>query len=150
MLSAPPATIVWANPAMTRSAASAIACSPDEQNRLMVKAEVVTGSPARRLAMRATFIPCSASGMAQPRITSSTSDGSRPGTRPIASRIATAAMSSGRLLRSRPLGALPTAVRTAETMTACAMRLPPEASIAQGLSLAEHVLHPLLRLRLPG
>ena len=31
------------------------------------------GRPARKLATRATFIPCSASGMAQPRITSSIS-----------------------------------------------------------------------------
>ena len=38
-------------------------------------ADADTGTPARRLAMRATFSPCSASGIAQPRITSSISDG---------------------------------------------------------------------------
>jgi alpha/beta superfamily hydrolase len=32
----------------------------------MVTAEAATGSPARRLAMRATFKPCSASGIAPP------------------------------------------------------------------------------------
>ena len=37
------------------------------------------GTPARSDAMRATFIPCSASGMAQPMITSSTSSMSRFG-----------------------------------------------------------------------
>ena len=56
-----------------RSAASAMACSPDAQKRLMVMAETSTGMPARSDAMRATFMPCSASGMAQPMITSSIS-----------------------------------------------------------------------------
>ena len=60
---------------MMRSAANAIACRPEEQKRLIVTAEAVTGMPARRLAMRATFRPCSASGIAQPRITSSISAG---------------------------------------------------------------------------
>src|SRR5438034_6816548 len=63
--SVPPATIVEAKPHMTRSAAYAIACRPDEQNLLTVTADALTGMPARRLAMRATFIPCSASGIAQ-------------------------------------------------------------------------------------
>src|SRR5205823_214722 len=82
---------------------------PEEQNRLMVIAEQVTGSPARSEATRATLFPCSASGLAQPRITSSISPGSRPGTRPTISLITAAAMSSGRVLRSVPRGALPTA-----------------------------------------
>ena len=51
---------------MIRSAANAIDCRPDEQKRLIVTAEALTGTPARRLAMRATFSPCSASGIAQP------------------------------------------------------------------------------------
>src|SRR4051812_36158083 len=80
--------------------------------------------PARRLAMRATLSPCSASGIAQPRITSSTSAGSRPGTRASASLITAAAISSGRVNRSAPFGALPTGVRTAETMKASAMKVP--------------------------
>src|SRR5258708_3817642 len=116
--SAPPATMVDAKPHMTRSAAYAIACSPDEQKRLTVTAEASTGIPARRLALRATFMPCSASGIAQPRSTSSTSDGSMPGARRSASAIATAPSSSGRVPRSVPPGALPAAVRAAATMTA--------------------------------
>ena len=67
----------------------------------------VTGMPARRLAIRATFMPCSASGIAQPRMTSSTSAGSMPGARLSASAITTAARSSGRVPRSVPSGALP-------------------------------------------
>ena len=64
-----------ADPHMMRSAANAIACRPDEQNRLIVTADALTGTPARRLAIRATFRPCSASGIAQPRMTSSISAG---------------------------------------------------------------------------
>src|SRR6267378_1360431 len=97
-----------------RSAAMAIDCSPDEQKRLIVSADTSTGSPARSEAMRATFIPCSPSGMAQPRITSSISLGSIWGTRSRARLIATAAISSGRVARSAPLKARPTGVRTAD------------------------------------
>ena len=121
MDSAPPATITFAWPAMIRSAASAMACRPEEQKRLMVMAEVSTGRPARSEAIRATFIPCSASGMAQPRITSSISLTSRPLARAMASLIAAAARSSGRVARRVPLGALPTAVRTELTITASRM-----------------------------
>ena len=117
MDSIPPATITSAPPAMMRSAAIAIACSPEEQKRLMVIAETSTGRPARSDAMRATFIPCSASGMAQPRMTSSISFGSSCGTRSSAPLMATAASSSGRVARSVPLNARPTGVRTEETMT---------------------------------
>jgi hypothetical protein len=85
---------------------------------LTVTADASTGMPARKLAMRATFMPCSASGIAQPRMTSSTSAASMPGARLSASAMATDASSSGRVPRSVPPGALPTAVRAAETMTA--------------------------------
>src|SRR4051812_12478483 len=122
--SAPPATIVVAPPLITRSAAYAMAWSPDAQKRFTVTADAVTGTPARRLAIRATLSPCSASGIAQPRITSSTSAGSSPGTRAIASLMTTAAISSGRVYRSAPFGALPTGVRTAETMNASTMKAP--------------------------
>ena len=67
-----------------------------------VTAEAVTGTPARRLAIRATFRPCSPSGMAQPRITSSISAGSSPGARSRASAMTTPAMSSGRVDRNVP------------------------------------------------
>src|SRR6266542_2013428 len=49
---------------------------------------------------------------------SSTSAGSRPGTRATASRTAPIASASGGVSWSAPRGALPTAVRTALTMTA--------------------------------
>src|SRR5437762_411745 len=119
--SVPPATTALAKPHMMRSPAYAMAWRPDEQNRLMVTADASTGMPARRLAMRATLSPCSASGIAHPRITSSISAGETPGARFSASPMQTAASSSGRVDRRDPDGALPTAVRTAETITASAI-----------------------------
>jgi len=103
MLSVPPATMTSAPPPRMRSAARAIACRPDAQKRLTVIAEHSTGNPARRLAMRATFMPCSASGMAHPMMTSSISRGSSCGTRSSAPLIATAPRSSGRMVRRVPL-----------------------------------------------
>src|SRR5271168_2194833 len=119
--SVPPATITCADPPRIRSAAIAIACKPEEQNRLIVIAEVSIGNPARSAAIRATFIPCSPSGIAQPRITSSISLASNTGTRASASLIASAAKSSGRVARNDPLKAFPTGVRTEETITASVM-----------------------------
>src|ERR671938_1599499 len=118
IVSRPPATITSAPPVLILSAASAIDCSPEEQKRLIVIAEVSTGRPARIAAARVTFMPCSASGIAQPIITSSISALSKPSTSAIASLMTAAPISSGRVNLSVPFGALPTAVRTAETMTA--------------------------------
>ena len=61
---------------ITRWAAMAIACRPEEQNRFTVTPAVVTGSPALIAAWRAMLLPVAPSGRAQPRITSSTSPGS--------------------------------------------------------------------------
>src|SRR5580692_1531234 len=122
MDSVPPETMISAPPLMMRSAAIAMACSPDEQKRLIVSAETSTGNPARSDAIRATFMPCSASGMAQPRMTSSISWASICGTRSSAPLIATAASSSGRVARSVPLKARPTGVRTEEAMTTSRIR----------------------------
>src|SRR5919205_1270531 len=118
IVSKPPATITSAPPARIRSAAIAMDWRPDEQKRLMVIALVSTGSPARMAAARATFIPCSASGIAQPMTTSSISDFSNPSARRTASSMTAAPISSGRVFFSVPFGAFPTAVRTAETTTA--------------------------------
>src|SRR5688572_26479338 len=87
--------------------------------------------------MRATFMPCSASGMAQPRMTSSTVSAFTAGTRESAPLMASAAMWSGRVRARAPLPAFPTAVRTDETITGSGMdhHLVPE-----GLALFEHVL----------
>ena len=118
IVSTPPAMTASPIPHMICCAASAIVCSPLEQKRLTVCAGTSTGKPARRLAIRATFIPCSASGIAQPMMTSSISLASTAGARSITAPIAAAAISSGRVVRNVPRGALPIAVRAAETITA--------------------------------
>src|SRR5439155_1001053 len=74
--SSPPATMIGTWSTITRWAAMAIACRPEEQKRLTVTPAVVTGSPARSADCRAMFCPVAPSGNAQPRITSSTSPGS--------------------------------------------------------------------------
>jgi hypothetical protein len=66
--------------------------------------------------MRATFMPCSPSGMAQPMMASSMRLGSTPGAAATAPRSTCASKSSGRVLRNIPFGALPTGERTADTM----------------------------------
>ena len=72
MLSVPAAIMMSASPVRMRSAAIDTALSPDEQKRLIVMPATLLGSPASSTPMRATFMPCSYSGIAQPTITSST------------------------------------------------------------------------------
>src|SRR6188474_154917 len=67
-----------ASPAITRWAARAMVCRPDEQKRLTVMPETVTGQPARSAIWRAMLAPVAPSGVAQPMITSSTSAASMP------------------------------------------------------------------------
>src|SRR5262245_44974478 len=142
--STPPATTTWTAPACTCWAPSAIAWRPEEQKRLMVMAPAVVGTPARRAAWRATLLPCSASGIAQPRTTSSTISGFTAGTRASAPWMTAAAMSSGRVSRS-DLPALPTAVLTLDTTTASRMTSSP-ISVPQRRAFLERVLDALLRL----
>ena len=82
----------------------------------MVTADTMSGSPASSTPMRATFMPCSASGMAQPITASSMRLGSMPGASASTPLSACASRSSGRVLRNAPRGALPTGVRRAATM----------------------------------
>ncbi len=84
----------------------------------MVMPETLLGNPASSKPMRATFMPCSASGMAQPTITSSIAAGSSPG-HFLSTLFSTyASMSSGRTFLNMPRGALPTGVLVAATMYA--------------------------------
>ena len=78
MDSSPPATMTGTRSTITRWAAMAIACRPEEQKRFTVTPPVVTGSPARSADTRAMLWPVAPSGIAQPRMTSSTWPGSRP------------------------------------------------------------------------
>jgi len=124
MLSAPPAMMISAPPERIFSAAMAMDCRPELQKRLMVTAGTVSGRPARRAAMRAMLLPLSASGLAQPMMTSSIQAGSKSGMRPSKPRMAMAAKSSGRTVRSEPRGALPTGVRTQSMITASCIGSP--------------------------
>jgi hypothetical protein len=74
------------------------------------------GKPHSATAIRAMFMPCSASGNEQPTIASSMAAGSSDGTCFIALLIAAIRRSSGRVLRNAPRGALPIGVRVAATM----------------------------------
>src|SRR5262245_44016558 len=141
--STPPATTTWTAPACTCWAPSAIAWRPEEQKRLIVIAPAVVGTPARSAAWRATLLPCSASGIAQPSTTSSTISAFTGGTRASAPWMTAAAMSSGRVSRSaRP--ALPTAVRTLDTTTASRMTSSP--LVPERRPFLQGVLDALLRL----
>jgi hypothetical protein len=120
MDSTPPAAMIGTRSTMTRWAAIAMACMPDEQKRFTVTPPVVTGRPARSAAWRAMFWPVAPSGRAQPRITSSTSAGSTPA-RSTALAITWPARVAPCVLLKAPRYALPIGVRAVETMTASAM-----------------------------
>ena len=74
--SVPPAIITSASPTRMRSAAICTAVSPEAQKRFTVTPPTECGRPASSAPMRATFMPCSASGIAQPTIASSIAFGS--------------------------------------------------------------------------
>src|SRR2546422_6475231 len=120
--SSPPATMIGPLSTITRCAAIAIACRPDEQKRLTVVPAVVTGSPARSAAWRAMFWPVAPSGSAQPITTSSTSPGSIPA-RFTAWAMTWPPMAAPCVLLKAPRYARPIGVRAVETMTASAMGL---------------------------
>ena len=113
--SVPAAIITSARPRRIWLAASDTACTPEEQKRLMVMPGTVIGRPASNAPIRATFIPCSASGMAQPTMTSPISAGSTPGTWATTDLMTAASMSSGRTFLNMPLR-LATGRRVAATM----------------------------------
>ncbi len=116
MLSTPAATITSASPTRMRSAAICTADRPDAQKRFTVMPPTLVGSPASTAAMRATFRPCCASGMAQPQTMSSMAAGSSPGAAASAALSVVASRSSGRVLRKKPRCERPMGVRVAATM----------------------------------
>ena len=120
--STPPAMMTSALPERITSAAQAMAWEPEEQKRLEVHAVTSTGKPASREIRRAMFMPCSASGMAQPSMMSSTIADSSPGVRATSALSNGAANSSDRVSFRLPFLALPIGVRAYETITAFGMR----------------------------
>ncbi len=118
MDSQPPAMITSDQPVMIFAVASAIDCSPEEQKRFTVMPDVDRGSPAPIASTLPRFIPISPSGKAHPTIRSSTSAGSREGTRAIRPLITCMPISSARVAASPPLMYLPPGLLTDSTITA--------------------------------
>ena len=114
----PPAIITSACPAMMALAAVAMVCRPEEQNRFTVWPGISTPGIALDITIFARFMPCSASGKAQPTITSSICRASNCGTCFSTPESTCAPISSGRERRNTPLGALPMAERPRATITA--------------------------------
>ena len=110
MDSVPPAIMQSAIPDWIFAVAIAIASEPDAQYRLMVTPGTLSVFKPIKEINLATFKPCSASGIAFPTIRSSILSLSNSGTSAISFSITVAAISSGRVNRREPFGALPTAV----------------------------------------
>src|SRR5436190_5190777 len=105
---------------MTPWAAKWADCWEDPHWRSTLVPTTDSGKPAASAALRPMFRPCSPVCMTQPMITSSTSAGSRS-LRCTSALSVSAARSTGCQSFSFPLR-FPSAVRTASTMTAVAMR----------------------------
>ena len=117
MLSTPPAMYTSPSPAITRWAASAMVCRPEEQKRLTVMPDTVTGKPAISAICRAMLAPVAPSGLAQPMSTSSTAS---PGTPARCSACLTAwpPRVAPCVMLKAPFQLLVRGVRAVETMTA--------------------------------
>src|SRR6185503_19446732 len=109
MDSTPPPIITSTPSLMMWLAASAMAFSPEEQNRLMVNPATLTGRPARTAATRAMLWPWAPCGWPQPRMTSSTSFLSSWGALPSTSLMQWAARSDGRVMLNEPRSGRPSA-----------------------------------------
>ena len=118
--STPPAAKMSPSPLITRCAAMAIVCRPDEQKRLTVIPDVVTGQPARIAICRAMLRPVAPSGLAHPMMTSSISPGSSRA-RSIAWRSAWPPIVAPCVMLNAPFQLLHSGVRAVETMTASGM-----------------------------
>src|SRR5262249_44967711 len=105
---------------MTRCEAMAMVCRPDEQKRLIVMPEVVTGQPARIAICRAMFRPVAPSGLAHPMITSSMSPGSSWARR-MAWQRAWPPIVAPWVMLNAPRQLLQSGVRAVETITASGM-----------------------------
>src|SRR3954454_21557071 len=144
MLSMPPATMMSAEPAETRSCASMTAFMPEPHILLMVVVVVDFGRPAPSAAWRPGACPCPA-GKTQPKITSSMSSGLVPA-RSMAERIA-AAPSSGAFTSLKSPWKPPIGVRAEPTMTmgsGCAMGPPAECKYGIGYNAPTPQRHRLI------
>jgi hypothetical protein len=95
-------------------------CRPDEQKRLTVTPEAVTGRPAFSAIWRAMLLPVAPSGVAQPMMTSSTSAASMPA-RCTACCTAWPPSVAPWVMLKAPFQLLASGVRAVETITADVM-----------------------------
>ena len=116
--STPPAIMQSAMPERILAVAIAIVSKPEAQYLFTVTPGTLSVSRPIKEIIRATFKPCSPSGVALPTITSSISSFSKFGNWETMCLITSAARSSARVKRKTPRGALPTAVRYAAMMYA--------------------------------
>ena len=115
--STPAPTAIGTSSLTTRPAATAIELRPEEQKRLTVKPDVVTGQPAQIAERRPMFMPVAPSGLPQPIATSSTSPGSMPA-RSMACLTAWPAIAAPCVMLKPPRPDLARPVRAVDTMTA--------------------------------
>src|SRR5512139_1889613 len=114
---------------MMRCAAMAMVCRPEEQKRLMVTPDTVTGQPAARATWRAMLEPVAPSGVAQPISTSSTSAASMPA-RWMACLTAWPPRVAPWVMLKAPFQLLARGVRAVETITAFVISNSPECGSA--------------------
>src|SRR6516164_11463432 len=137
------------SPVMTRWAAIAIVCRPDEQKRLTVIPEVVTGHPARMAICRAMFRPVAPSGFPQPMITSSMSPGSTPA-RLMACCSTWPPIVAPWVMLSAPRQLLQSGVRAVETITASGIGDPWSFVLRGEPQPANHLFYNLSRMHALG
>ena len=116
--STPPAITMSCVPLITACAAKWIACWEEPHCRSTAVPGTLMGSTEESTTLRATLQDCSPTCETHPKMTSSTSDGSKSGVRSPTNEFTTAApRSAGCSVESVPLF-LPAAVRAAATMKA--------------------------------
>src|SRR5688572_22826438 len=98
----------------------AMVCRPDEQKRLTVMPDTVTGRSAISAIWRAMLAPVAPSGLAQPMMTSSTASGATPA-RCSACLTAWPPSVAPCVMLNAPFQLLVRGVRAVETMTALVM-----------------------------
>jgi len=121
MDSTPAPMVTSDHPIWTLAVARAMASRPEAQKRLTVAPDTLLGNPAIRAATRPMFRPCSASGKAQPTMTSSKSSKSRFLVRSTADFMIKVISSSGLVWLNRPLFCLQPGVLTDCTIYASCM-----------------------------
>ena len=122
--STPPAMMQSLKPLWTWVAAIATVCKPEEQYLLTVVPPTSIGKFDNTAAFLAILCPCAPSGAPQPKIISSTKEGSNPGFLSNRALIKWAVILSARVWLKPPLNDLANPVRTLSTITTFLIKSP--------------------------